>query len=369
MFKSESELKPNDEVPKDVQESARERVYERQREERERSERLASEIEHLRKAHRQEFGTILGTENVAAYAELRAAARREMRDMRTQVDPETPQGEAQIQRLRCRLINETDEFLARVGTDFDKLLELRQDHNARLQALVPSDLLNIPEVEIPTTVIDDTLSPTWTIYTPPYAGFFWSLHAEWSDESDEPALDRHLDPTTGQIGSSIRLRVKGADNSDDSSAEYYTTNKLWHQTTAAGQLEGFMVLGRRTAARFEAKVSDEFGFSTATMIHGCNPQLRVLDPDETWDIQSNFIWGKADFTWGDGVSWEEHPIRGKNIHWYYFKTERSYSAGAWLLLEAALLNWAWFEADDMSVTLDNDLDLSLLSVRVRSVDD
>ena len=144
----------------------------------------------------------------------------------------------------------------------------------------------------------DIGNSSWVAYTPPYDGHFWSYNWERSDEPDDPVLKRYLDQNNGRIGSSISTRLKGADNDDFLNAEYYTALKIWHQVPVTGKLVVYLAL-RFSESTYSGSVVDEFGFSSATLNQWAKPQLRVLDPDGNWDIQTTSMFNVLKSLWGD----------------------------------------------------------------------
>ena len=76
-------------------------------------------------------------------------------------------------------------------------------------------LLRLDDVRIPPGVVrPDTHCSPWVTYTAPYGGWLYAYGWSRSDEASDPVLAQHLDPITGQIGSSIQTRLSGADDDD-----------------------------------------------------------------------------------------------------------------------------------------------------------
>lgn len=188
--------------------------------------------------------------------------------------------------------------------------------------------------------------------------------ASQSDEPDDPVLTRYLDLSNGQIGSSIHTRLSGADDDDVVNAKYYTTFKLSHQVREAGYLEAYLAL-RVVNLYYARTASDEWGFSSYTLSQFTQPQLRILAPDGTWEIKSRLLYNyiEDDHKAFPFVEW---VFPSSDIHWFHCRSDQLYSAGDWVLLEAALQNVSWFTADDYSITTASDVDLRLDRVAVRS---
>ena len=262
---------------------------------------------------------------------------------------------------RSARIRQSNALLEEIGVDRALTIRLRKAYLDAVRKLRDFGQLPVPPRDIAPF---DCASP-WVTYTAPYGGFLWSFAWERSDEPDNPVLVRHLDPMTGQIGSSIEAQLSGADNDDFLTAEYYTALTAWHTALATGPLEGYLAFEFRTST-YSGDVSDEFGLSSATFSHFGFARFRVADSVGTEDTQESRIFNFIDTAWGDDRSWSNYVAKPRDYHWYYFRTDASFDRGTPLLLEAGVHNTTWFEADDQSITMADDLDLRLDRIMVRS---
>lgn len=276
-------------------------------------------------------------------------------------------GGQKLKHLRHIRGSDVDSKLANIGIDIERMTKFKAEHMKKARLLREYNRLSTLD-----TV--DTLLPlppcqgssdSWIVYSPPYPGSFWSYEWNRSDEPDDPVLTRILDQSKGQIGSSIRTRLSGADDDDFVNVDYYTAFKMWHQVRETGYLEAYLAL-RVSKLNYSRNASDEWGFSSFTLSQFTRPQLRILAPDETWEILVRLLYNYFEYE-RKAFPFLEWVFPANDIHWFYFKSDKIYSAGSWVLLEAALQNIAWFEANDYSITTVNDVDLLLDRVVIRSV--
>lgn len=159
--------------------------------------------------------------------------------------------------------------------------------------------------------------------------------------------------------------ISGADDDDFLNADYYTSFRIWHQAIATGPLEAYLAF-KFVTSTYSGQITDELGLSNATVNQWARSEFRVLAPDGIWDFQVSRMFNVLEVVWGGDVSWDNFVAAPNDIHWYYFRTSRSFTRGDQLLLEAGIRNLTWYTADDESVATADDLDLRLDRVLVRS---
>ncbi len=299
----------------------------------------ARELRALKSGYRRDLAALMGSTGM-----------RRFRDLRKELS-KAP---------RSKRIRETTSLLDEIGLDRVRAGQLQDpylDDARKLLAVDDGRFLRPP--------IGPVKSP-WVSYGPPYGGYFWSYQWDRSDETSDPVLSRHLDPNTGQIGSSIKTQLSGADDDDFLNAHYYTAVNVWHTALATGPLEGYVTF-EFNASPYSGQVKDESGFSDATYNQWARARFRVVDSQGVTGIQESRIFNFVGTDWGHGESWNNYVAKPRDLHSYYFRTDESFSQGGLLLVEAGIWNVTWFQSNDESITTSDDLDLRLESLRVRSL--
>jgi hypothetical protein len=205
----------------------------------------------------------------------------------------------------------------------------------------------------------------WVTYKAPYAGYFWSYHWQRTSNVSLPELTRHLDSSNGRIGSSIKTHVSGAGDDESLIADYYTGLNVWHTAQATGPLEAYLAF-EFTTSSYSGKVKDEFGFSFAVWQQWAAANFLALESQSQFERQESRLLVTVDTAWGDDKDWSDYAEKPRDIHYYYFRTAATFEQGTSLLLEAGISTHNWFEADDESITLAEDVDLRLDRIMVRS---
>jgi hypothetical protein len=337
MHEFDYDLQPHREVPEKVQQVARQATLVHHEGRSAQMKTLTSQLKQLGSEYAQELRSIIGGQK--------------------------------LERLRASRSADVGALLTNAGVDIDRMNQFKAEHTKKARSLHEYDRLTTPDdaVFIAEPPPCQGTSDSWVVYSPPYPGSFWSYEWSRSDEPDDPVLTRNLDQSNGQIGSSIHTRLSGADDDDFVNVDYYTAFKLWHQVRETGYLEAYLAF-RVTNLNYSRTTSDEWGYSSFMLSQLTRPQLRILAPDETWEIKTRLLY----YIWEydqKAFPFVEWVFPASDIHWFYFKSDQRYSAGSWVLLEAALQNIAWFKANDYSITEANDVDLRLDRVAVRSIPD
>ncbi len=334
MYEFGYDLQPDPEVPQEIQQVARPATLVHHEGRSAQMKALTSQLKQLGSEYARELSSIIGGES--------------------------------LERVRASRGADVDALHTDIGVDVDRMTQLKAEHAKKGRSLHEYDRPTTPGAAlIAEPPPCEGMSDSWVVYSPPYPGSFWSYEWDRSDEPDDPVLTRKLDRNNGQIGSSIHTRLSGADDDDFMNVDYYTAFKLWHQVRETGYLEAYLAL-RVTNLNYSHTASDEWGFSSFNLSHFTLPQLRILAPDEMWEIKSRVLYNYFEYS-RKAFPFVEWFFPASDIHWFYFKSDQSYLAGSWVLLEAALQNVAWFVANDYSITTGSDVDLWLDRVAVRSV--
>jgi hypothetical protein len=299
---------------------------------------IVRRVASMRSAHRRDFAALLGPQGVRRYRALRLAL---------------------AKAPRARRLRETRALLRELGADVDRVAALRRAHADALRRLLGDDVVRPGGLRPPAELPD---SP-WATYVAPFAGSFWSYRIERSGDVPVPVLARRVDTASAALGSSIRTRVEDAGDDSFVDVEYYTALHAWHTAFADGPIEGYVALQFRSS-RYSGRSTDEYGFSGATYNQYARAGLKVTDPQGPVDARESRIFN---VTGADEGHWDDEAASPGDVHWYYFRTSASFAQGRPLVLEAGVRNVTWFQANDMGVTIDDDLDLRLDRIMVRSV--
>ena len=179
------------------------------------------------------------------------------------------------------------------------------------------------------------------------------------------APDFEADTTTGHIGSRMNTRISGAGDDDSLVADYYTGLNVWHTAQTTGPLEVYLAF-QFTTSSYSGKVRDEFGISFAVWQQWAAANFLALESGSQFDKQESRMLVKVDTAWGDDDDWSDYAEKPRDIHYYFFRTAATFEQGTPVLLEAGITTHNWFDADDERVTLNEDVDLRLDRIMVRS---
>ncbi len=263
---------------------------------------------------------------------------------------------------RAKRLNTTRKFLDAIPFDRFRLRQLRREYLEAARLLLPdvrADVDGVFEMAPPDA------SP-WVELRAPFNGAFdWTTYTTQGGVS-APTFTTSANPATGVLRSRIRARVSDAGDDDQMTAEHEAGFTTWHTTLESGRIEGFAVFEFRQRGNHRGEISDEWGFSYGIRSQSAVARLRVYanaGPAETLD---SLIFAETEPHWGDQDSWNHVTGNPRDLHWFYFSTTRTYPQGTPLVLEAGIHNLAWFQVDDMSIDMTNDLDLRLEKIMLRS---
>jgi hypothetical protein len=322
------------EVPKKFQEAARRVTLANQEMLSAKMKSRTLQLKQLGTEYRQELGAILGT--------------KELKTLRSS-------------KAKDNYLEDTNS-----DTNIGEINQLKAKY-VKKASLLHDNLHTQPALDPPTVALplpNPGSNNNWDFYTPPYDGYFWSFEWDRSDKPDDPILARYIDSNNGQIGSSINTRLKGADDSDFLNAQYATGFNIWHQVRADGPLEAYIVL-RVNDIAYTQKADDEFGWSDFTQSQFTRVELRILGTDENFEISNKVIYNH--FEHDDGVAINHEWLFPRNdIHSFYFKSDKIYAAGSWVLLNAVIDNYSWFKANDYSIKTTNNVHLLMDQLSIRS---
>ncbi len=322
------------EVPKKFQDAARRATLANQEIRSAQMKSLTLQLKQLGKEYKQELGVILGTK--------------------------------ELKTLRNSKVKDSYLVGANADNNIGRINQLKAEHVKKVSLLHgkyhTEPALDPPIVALP--LPNPGSNNNWDFYSPPYEGYFWSFEWDRSDEPDDPTLARYLDSNNGQIGSSINTRLNGADDNDFLNAQYATGFQIWHQVRSHGPLEAYLAL-RVNDIEYSQKASDEFGWSSFIQAQFTRVQLSILGTDENWEIKAKPLYNHFEHDFGIAIN-QEWLFPKNDIHSFYLTSDKIYSAGSWVLLNAVVDNYSWFEANDYSIKTTNNVNLVMDNVAVRS---
>ena len=302
----------------------------------------ARRLEALSSAYRKKAAALLGVDSF-----------REFRALKKDLKNAT----------RTKRLRETNAFLNKLAFDRMRLRGLRDEYSEAARSLLDDVVGDLGDVRPP--VLPPRCSP-WVEHRAPFAGVFDAPTFSKKGDVGAPTFTHSADPLTGLLRSGIRVRVSGAGDDDQMAAEHEAGFTTWHTTLESGRLEGFMVFEFRQQATYQGEISDEWGFSYGLRSQGAAARLRAYSLTEPVETLESHIFGETEFHWAEDDSWIRGVGNARDMHWFHFRTANSYPQGAPVVLEAGIWNWAWFEVNDMSIDMTNDLDLRLEKIMVRS---
>jgi hypothetical protein len=297
----------------------------------------------------QALSSVYG-KNVAGL--IGADAFREYRALRKELENAT----------RTKRLRASNSFLDEVAFDRMRLRRLRHEYFEAARSLLPDFAVDLDDVR---GVKPLDCSP-WVEHRAPFAGEFdWPTFTKKGDVN-APTFTHSANATTGVLRSGIRIGVSGAGDDDQMSAEHEAGFTTWHTTLESGRIEGFVVYEFRQRAIYKGEISDEWGISDGTRSQLARARIRVYANSGPVETLESLIFGETEFHWGDDDLWSRGVGNARDLHWFYFSTTRSYPQGSPIVLEAGIWNAAWFQVNDMSIDMTNDLDLRLDKIMLRS---
>ena len=300
----------------------------------------ARRLQGLSSAFRKNAAELLGAESFREYRALRKELKKATRSKR---------------------LRDSTAFLDTLSFDRMRLRRLRHEYFEAARSMLPDVHGDFDDL----VVAPPRCSP-WVEHRAPFAGVFDSPTFTKKGDVNAPTFTHSANPVTGLLRSGIRIRVSGAGDDDQMAAEHEAGFTTWHTTLESGRIEGFMVFEFRQQGIYEGEISDEFGFSDGLRSQGASARLKVYSLSQPVETLESHIFGETEFHWAEDDAWIRGVGNPRDLHSFYFRTANPYPQGAPIVLEAGIWNMAWFEVNDMSIDMTNDLDLRLDKIMVRS---
>ena len=302
----------------------------------------AQKVQALSSAYRKKAAVLLGVDSFTEYRALQKKF-----------------GNAK----RAKRLSESNAFLGKLAFDRMRMRRLRHEYIEAARSVLDDVIGDLGDFRPP--VLPPRCSP-WVEHRAPFAGVFDSPTFTKKGDVGAPTFTHSADPVTGLLRSGIRIRVSDAGDDDQMAAEHEAGFTTWHTTLESGRLEGFMVFEFRQRGTYQGEISDEWGFSDGLRSQGAVARLKAYSLTEPVNTVEGHIFGETEFHWAEDDIWIRGVGNARDLHSFYFRTASSYPQGAPVVLEAGIWNMAWFQVNDMSIDMTNDLDLRLEKIVVRS---
>ena len=261
---------------------------------------------------------------------------------------------------RAQIIRRTRTLLRNEGVDQTRLQRIQERYEQEARAIISA--FDGPARHRP---LDGGCDGPWVTYSAPFGGYAWAYAWERTANPSNPVLISHLDAQAARVGSSIQAKVSGAGDDDFLSASYYTGLNRWHTALDTGPLEVYLGF-EFNASTYSGKVTDEFGFSFAVYHQWAGARLTAVGAQGGSESQRSRILAFIGVAWGENDSWDYYAEKPRDMHWYHFRTTTSFQQGEAVLLEGGVENMTWFEANDQSIAMADDVNLRLDRIMVRS---
>jgi hypothetical protein len=259
-----------------------------------------------------------------------------------------PEGVPATERARKRAQNDSLTLLEKAGVSREELKKIHAVHAAELDSIAspPRDtgtLESVPESEVPEDVRLGKGNP-WTIYTPPYAGWWWS-YSWWRLGGYNPDLYAYIDWSTGAMGHRSDWSDYSASDLDAFSLDYDTQLGVWYRPPKAGRLDVWFRL-RSASARSHIWLDDEWGWSDSHsrmwshLTVNVSPVLADKDEMQIW-----WAWAKGS---PDSKTYQNDWYTPGTVHWFHMTTSAPIPANSWTLLKVGTYDRRYTWLNDVS---------------------
>jgi hypothetical protein len=259
-----------------------------------------------------------------------------------------PDGVPAFDRARKRAQTESSSLLEKAGVSREELKKIHAMHAAELDLIAapPSakgTLESVPESEVPEDVRRGKGNP-WTIYTPPYAGWWW-IYSWWRAGGHDPDLYTYVDLNTGAMGHRSDWYDYSASDLDAFALDYDTHLGVWYKPPKAGRLDVWFRL-RCASARSHFWLDDEWGWSDSHSRVWSHLTVNVspvlLDQDE---MQIWWAWAKGN---PDSKTYQNDWYTPGSIHWFHMTSSAPIPANTWTLLKVGTYDHRFTWVNDVS---------------------
>jgi hypothetical protein len=260
-----------------------------------------------------------------------------------------PEGWEARRKAKQQSIEESVRLLEKAG--------IGQDEMKRLHGRFAGDLAHIgdpkikeskqlklvPQDKVPEDVLRGKGNP-WTIYYPPYAGWWWS-YSWWRAGGHDPDLYTYVDVGTGAVGHRSDWPDYDASDFDAFNLTYDTEIGVWYWPPRAGLLDVW-IRARSASARSHFWLDDEWGWSDSHsrvwsyMTVNVSPVAADKDYQQIW-----WAWAKGN---PDDTTYQNDWYTPGSLHWFHLSTSMPIPANAWTLLKVGTHDYRWTWLNDVS---------------------
>jgi hypothetical protein len=259
-----------------------------------------------------------------------------------------PEGLAKLQVARARIKRESVEIMRDFGVNHQDAKRVHARFHGELQQITAPPLKEsgrlelVPQDKVPAGVLARKGNP-WTIYTPPFAGWWWS-YSWWRSGFSNPELYNYVSSSSGSTGHRSDVWEYSASDFDAFSLEFDTHVGLWYQPTEAGQVD-IWIKARCSAARSHYWLDDEWGWSDSYSLQRAYMTVNVSP--HLVDQEANQIWWSWASGSPDNKTYVNDWYNPNGVYWFHLKTSDPIPANQWSLIKVGTKAYRWTWMNDV----------------------
>ncbi|NYT01591.1 MAG: hypothetical protein GKC10_02385 [Methanosarcinales archaeon] len=308
---------------------------------------LNSAFNELRTAYKKDLQATIGPQKIEGYSRLHARTKERLSEI-PGLFPQTMEGDRMKKELKERSISEARQYIAASGIDAEHMKTLQREYRYKAQQAINKVLQLDEGPQTPTfhqkvTELPKPVSNPWTWYSPPYsdAWNYWS----WERTRGSSGVDSRANRSNGQIECWSSLDLSGADDSDYTWTNGFAEVRFWFRMPAAGMVEAWGYF-QDIQAEFSGCLSDEWGFSDASIQQLSRPYLRVLYPSQSWryGVFLDYRRGESEGCWSDRIN----GANPGDFRYPHLFSMESFPAGQWVYVAIGNHDYNYFWVNDMS---------------------
>lgn len=336
-------MQSDDKVPLEIRLAAANDSIERQRGILAIEKELSTTLNRLRNESLREIHSLIGAEKLERYNAFQSRRRQRIADTSTLLK-HVSTSETLKQEVRKRSLAEAREFVAGLDIDLANLKRIQKQYAAQAQLAIEQAMQSekeAPYVDISSAEVPKLTNNPWRWYYPTYAGA-WGTTG-WDGSGGSRSVSHAENAATGEIGSWSSMGLHDADDSDYSYTNALSEIWIWFQMPAAGLVEAWVYL-QATNTPYGGCLSDEWGFSDASIQQLTRPYLEVINPagGRRYGTLLDYRRGEDEGCWASFIA------TGGDYRYAHLYSMESYAAGQWVLMAIGVHDYNYFWVNDMS---------------------
>lgn len=351
MYQSGAHLVERRDVPQDAYFRAYEAARTAEAHDIEQVKTFEAGLQHLRQTYRQQLHTMIGEGHLKRYLRLHRKRMQRVKTAQRSFRP-SREGFQEQAKFYAGLIKGSTRLIHASGVDVRGVQPLARRLHAKAWELFEQTVGKAGDA--PTTPTGPNQE-----YRPPFDGWGWSYSRSRSDEPDDPAFERYLNATTGEVGSRSTLRVSGADDADYGSVLYRTAIRQWYQVpVAAARLRVRINAVDWVENDYWGNYSDECGYCQ----HDCRQRVRFYAKVSSPFVSDSHYFMYAAGLGGSGFDFRDHDRRDTfpetgswalahvpGVPTEFVDIGGPFDAGDWVLVDVGLETYNYFWSNDVSI--------------------